>query len=639
MIPSDILAAFLTDGTAPSIKSRLVSRGEFVQACGGRTGHVIGYSEMAQFNRTRLLETVRRVLESGIAGSLDTVRGQQASISFVAERETIVLSSESNEFDDQEVVDLLILHPDGDLRKKIYDQITQDLGPTGPDTRYWTPIIRKGSLSDQDVIDFLLEIETSVPVVFSKLQSMILSNGDVLNRIVPEELRYYEKLCGPVPLNADPEDYIGNTVSSHRRSIVKGEFARGMDLCFVGYLRDDLAPSAYLGEEDEAATWGMLENACRSNDPFTALGALDVSLAQIKSDQRLIEISETLVRRLSAGELISSSGLNVYDYMPAVIGLVTDKLHFIEGVAEQPSFWRRLCAWTHAGLFVRLLDSMSFDPAELSNRCNSLLTQEGMLNEFVDLRTNPVWVRDGMMPRTLRCEVIGRLHAVKERHKRAGVEVPAEEAIEDAIEELRKTGRDVGIRLPGPLEGHFRPLDLPGDHSLPNEEAVYFQDRFDSDLKGDVWWRIALASQILVLDTDLLKQMRLIVAELEISGDAEIRRNQLSNLANLSLVAVAHRDRLLADAVAGCCIDFARGHSAKVEVLETIIIILMASAAIEDADESVTWLENELLRFVRLLPRGEPCHKARSYVRQLRKYSPLPLGSLAKVDAFATLGV
>lgn len=407
----------------------------------------------------------------------------------------------------------------------------------------------------------------------------------------------------------------------------------------VSYLRDDLGPSTLLSEETSDAVWDALQEIGSGIDPFTVMGILDIALHRAEGDSRYSERAIEAIERLSAQEFINDAGVNIYDYMPAVISMVTEQLHYIEGVADQPAYWRRLCAWTHAGLLIRLMNNMSLDANALTEWCQSFQSQAGVIKDLADLRSDPVWPRDGMTPRTLRGEIIGRLQGIKARYETAGREIPAGVTIDSAISNLISQDAGLTAWMPGPLEGHRTPSSYPRGREYPDKDVAMLREHLSPDLTTVVWWRLAIVSQVFVLKQEHLEDILDHLQETEFGDTVELRRRAYANLANVCLIAAAHRNHKLADAVANRCVAATSKVVDPEEVLELLSVLLIASAAIEKASDYSDWLENAVFRFVSALPKGNLCQTVHDDIQMLRKFVPLPYGALAPVEALARLGV
>ena len=58
-----------------------------------------------------------------------------------------------------------------------------------------------------------------------------------LDDLLPPARSYWERFCGPVPSNEDPEYYFTEELIPYRRTLIESDLARGLEICCLGALR------------------------------------------------------------------------------------------------------------------------------------------------------------------------------------------------------------------------------------------------------------------------------------------------------------------------------------------------------------------------------------------------------------------
>jgi hypothetical protein len=118
-----------------------------------------------------------------------------------------------------------------------------------------------------------------------------------------------------------------------------------------------------------------------------------------------------------------------------------------------------------------------------------------------------------------------------------------EEIIDAAIRNLTSEGAPLGWAMPGPLDGHARPL-MRVDQSLPED----LLQEMSTDASGSISSRMAYFSQLFDLGEKILAQACQTIGT-SIAGVAEAdKRPDL--LLDIGIIAAAHRSKDLARSIA-----------------------------------------------------------------------------------------
>ena len=142
-------------------------------------------------------------------------------------------------------------------------------------------------------------------------------------------------------------------------------------------------------------------------------------------------------------------------------------LRRIDGMMMQPPYWHRLCAFTQAGLLIRLMDDLTFDPSEMTQSLESTRLVSDGLADILALRSEPTWRLGHLTREDLQAVVIGRLKMLESHEEMEGRQFPHSEILNRRIETFMAEG--ISPFSPGPLEGGVRPIDRQSERTLPDK--------------------------------------------------------------------------------------------------------------------------------------------------------------------------
>ena len=157
--------------------------------------------------------------------------------------------------------------------------------------------------------------------------------------------------------------------------------------------------------------WNAVEHLQRLPDPFTLLGLVEIALARRATKPEFEVVASDLIEKLCGEKLNRGDGSDVYDLFPALVQLSLYHLRRIDGMMMQPPYWHRLCAFTHAGLLIRLMDGLTFDPLEMTQWLESTRLVSDGLADILALRSEPTWHFGHLTRDHIQAEILSRLKA------------------------------------------------------------------------------------------------------------------------------------------------------------------------------------------------------------------------------------
>ncbi len=441
---TELMAEYLCNHQPHQIRSRLLKDSGFISSYNLRSNAVVTIGGKIHVNQNEMLPAVRHALEHKGSAPLSDVDGKKHFVRL--DQGHIHFESSSKELEAR-LDDFLILSPNREVRTKKLKQLIDTLGPMAPDFSDHISEAEKGGLSYDQVYELLYEFSCGVAALQSHAKSAFNSQQATLENLVPSSLAYYDYFCGPNPGNLDPEEYFGSVLPSYRKALIQRSIEDGLDVCLQGVLRDDLMPGVWTRGYSDDELWDSLEVCDPFRDPFALLGALDIALWRQK-DERYGSFAEKAVIMLVKDEFPRPDGIDVYELLPMLAGLILNRINVIEGGALRPPYWKRMCAWMQSGFLIRQTQNLSLDLESLKNWVSTNMAQAGSFACLLDLQHEPMFQATEMSQSSFRKEILGRLYIARNRHKEDGRDIPKSDDIDDAISKnLTVTGELINVNI------------------------------------------------------------------------------------------------------------------------------------------------------------------------------------------------
>ena len=483
-------------------------------------------------------------------------------------------------------------------------KVVELLGATAGDFRQFILDLELRTATDEEIDQIANELANGVKTSQDRLYHKIANNKPIdLDEIVPSDLAYFDKFVGHHRTELDVDQYIHEVVIPYRRELLNLDFASSLEIACLGFLRDDLAPGAWMSDVGNDELWDALERFNCTGSPIALLGALDITLHR-QDDQRFREFATNAVKKLVDESFGRSDGFDTYSAFAAAMELVLNRINTLDSGSVQPGYWRRMGAWMQAGLFVGHLARCQPRPSSdrLQEFANQNRTIGGWLALCVDARHDALVLATRTVGGLLHAYVIERLLEVRWRHEELGHRVPELDCVDPSRWRSRGNPDESTLGLPGPLDGHRVPTE-----PLPREWSDAITRDLGPGTEGFPWNKLATLSQLHVLGEEHLEACRATVRQLGGANGCEMGvRNALRGMGYASYVASACRDASLADAI-GDAITGIATRTAEPEHLRAMLGSLIQSAAAhhdELGDDSAwaDWLEDKLVQVAERLP-------------------------------------
>lgn len=624
-IPPVLIARHLCDLLPSQVQTRVLGDRVFVSQYGRLSRSVVTVGRSVSIDQQDLFAGARHVLAGESYQSLKDISGRPLLVT--SNQDSVALKEMGQS--DQDILaslpDLIVLSPTREQRTRGLKRMIESFGPTARDFSALQIAAEDRELTNEEVADLLDERSTGFAAQRARIVMAHEGNQINVNDIVPDSLRYYEQFCGPDPAALLPEEYLTGALPKYRRLLLQGDVVRGLEICLLGALRDDLMPGAWTSDISDDDMWYALEAIDARANPFMALGLLDIAITRPHDNRYKTLASETMIE-LGKEKLLRPDGVDTYEILPLFAELVLERINMLEGGALRNPFWKRLCAWMHAGLLVQSTLNISIDLDALRRWVRENRVMAGTYAQMVDLHREPMY-RAGEFTRSfLREEIIGRLVALRARHQAAGLLVPGSEDIDAAMARLTREGSPLGWAMPGPLDGHIRPAGR--SRSLSGVDIAYVIQELSKDPSGPIWSKLAYFSQCFDLGEEVLAR----ACEVSVTAGEKERSTRLFDM---GVIAAAHRNKDLAHSIAATAIKRAPLASNANAAMSILQIILLASATFENEKEWSSWTRDQLVRLAYNLPAGEASETLRDHLAEIKTVLPISSAITSSAEAIA----
>lgn len=547
--------------------------------------------------------------------TVSSIAGDQILVRFDAEIGSLVFEWQQDEVRHRRhISELSILSSDPHVRLTTLRAMLNQVGPTATTLPSLGAELESRVPTQDELKALFQEIGNGLAAIQATLlHKLALGQPIGATDVLPHDLSYFEKFASPVPETPHWESYMIEILVPYRKALLERDLSRGLEICCLGALRDDLCPGQWIGHIDDDVVWDVLCRLEPERTPNYLLAALDIALYR-QEDERFREFAEHAISKLSDDEFRVDDNADIYHLLCILAEFALNRVNLIEKVATQPGFWRGMCAWMQVEFVVRglLKDPGSIAVDSLGEWCRSNMSLSGRYAELVDGREEPMYLSSWhMSPQALRCEVLGRLVALRSRHASEGRDTPHSQKIDQAIERAEERGDLLRCFIPGPLEGQRKVIQAPPDELV----RTLHEDR-PKVADPASWNPILNASHIYKVGEAQLVLAREAVQEREELIPQDDYSNCLNSLELASVVARVNRDEQLANAIADFITYIAGSISDENAICLILQIYLQAAAAFAEKDAWFDWLEEKLEILAACLP-GPPNQALQILIEQL----------------------
>lgn len=411
--------------------------------------------------------------------------------------------------------------------------------------------------------------------------------------LVPPSADYWDRLCGPVSKGSEPDVWIRDCLVPYRRHLLETDVVRGLDVCCLGAVHDDLMPGAWLEGLQNDAVWKALRSIELVGNPIVLLGALDVAMYRL-GDKRFLTFAKGAVATLLDDFMGMQEDCDFFDLFQALYQFELNRLATTEEGAGKPGYWRRMGAWMQAGVVVRAFVGNNVAPRveEFKKDLIEQLQPQGILRNLADAWAEPWSVFESIGDMNLRSRVLGQLDLLKSRHEGAGRVVPLAQEVEEKLvtqggrgDRWRYTrSRVLRVRLPvGPI---------------PSEAVDGLARSFPNEPLATISLLVSLSSSF-ILDDKILGKVIELVEGLDVKDDTSS-----TILLCASVIAAVSGMTGIADRIGEVICRWASKDVVREDVGWMIGLLLQTAASHREMEDCLGWFGQRLEDLAWALPKA-----------------------------------
>jgi len=437
--------------------------------------------------------------------------------------------------------------------------------------------------------------EAFVRIFQEKLERRQGELGEV--DILPEDARHWQNSAPHPRTSTNLDAFLADELTEARRMSIENDPIRGFAISSLSFCAPKLVPSAWLSEKSDDTLVAMIESVAGFDDPFALIGSFELCVALHDRDPRYAGLGDQLLDRLFSDMewLRRAAGVWATAFLLATAALTRSHV-----TRDQPPFWRRLAAASHASLVVRACGVHHVDAKGLLLWGVRQRGAEYQLSILRDMRIEPRWRPEWADPGILVAHIFGRAYGALSRMPEERAPKSWRERVERGRAWIDEHKLGIFTMFPAVLEG-ARPATPPKLAALDPTLASLLQ-RFMDDPTLDHLLPAGRAAQALGAPSEIAPALLKIanaIRDGEESLDDPRVHSALSMCAHLACLV---EDAVLADAVVQACISKTSTIAKPQTVHEALFCVVEASNANPDRAAGQMLLVQGCEALARILP-------------------------------------
>lgn len=460
MSNSDSIHAYIVSQTLnlfPSlVRAELLSDTKLCKRLGLQTDATISFGDKDYaFSRSALFKAIRSVFDN-IEEELflEDINNNVWSLrNLPGERSTFSLTSGDVQIVNDSFWPLL---GNIDRRLSIFETVAKNRRLSKEDIECRRLALSVEVVSDDEVSDLLFDLDLSPIHIKKLLKKEFQGPSNSASTLVPNDIRYYERLVGKYRGSTNIEEFCNNEFKQY----FDGRIENGVtDNELLICMHKSISRVVSTGLVDEASYQSLTKRAIETCHPILLVSCLEIGV--LKFANSLDTTLKDLFECMSSVKTLEN--LRLFCSMTVFVDGELARLQIFRGM---PPFYRRLASLAQSALIVEvaLKENVAFDKVE-----QWAAQQRGLYfycQSFIDLIEEPRWLPTYLTVEQFINELYGRVNI-------ACQEAAKTEAIKCLQEELMSGSKlNMNCFLPGPLEGNSIPAEVPSEISNLLAEQV-----------------------------------------------------------------------------------------------------------------------------------------------------------------------
>ena len=399
--------------------------------------------------------------------------------------------------------------------------------------------------------------------------------------LVPSDIRYFERLVGELNSQTDLRGFVAATAIPLIRDLIQREPFGGLKRAFLLSSNASIVQAIALDRlprDDVLRFYKWLEE---NGDRISQLGGIECALAHLDSFPELETSVVKMVQSFLADNPENDEGR--FKLLCSLIVMVEGVLAQIGIARRRPPFWRRLATIAHASVIEREVIATRTPPSTFHKWAVQAVGQLYYLQSFIDLRSEPRWHPDFVLPDQLKAECIGRIagaaHANAAKIQSAELKALL---LEQSSGSIKSQLSFPFAFLPGPLEGGVEPIaEMPTEIEAELRAGLEAEEltpkSFASLVNSALIFRIG--PQLAQFAAEALRRVKYQLQQ------ARAQNETFSLLNGLATVAAVTRSSELAEEVRILVRVFRRRPDVDIAPEDAMRIAMVAAAAYSDKSQ------------------------------------------------------
>jgi hypothetical protein len=529
----------------------------------------------ASFRRSRLLAAIRQVLAgAALETTVESEDGLLWQVSFSSAVGVVVRHGTA----EVSLPECACLSPQAELRSEWFESETRRFRVTGARIAKWRTVLAARPLND-DELDELLEEFRLTPAHFRASVRDRLSGGSFSAAdLVPSDLVYFERLVGEPSEATDVRAFISGTVGAHVRGLVDANPSEGLKAAFLLASHTGLAEVVDLTGLPSEEVAGAFEWLATHGSRISQVGAIECGLRVLPQWPTIAPSVAAMVRTIAGDNPEEPSGR---------LGLLSSLVTLVEGEfarrgigRERPPFWRRLASTAHASILEREVVGAAMPVDKVAEWASGAGWSLYYTQSLIDLRLEPRWFPQFILPSQLKAWFVGRIAAAAERYRENVVDEEVKLLLWGSeASSVKSQSASLLALLPGPLEGGIEAAD----EIAPELEANIRSNLQSEELSPESFSGLVNSSLIFRVGPKLsemaaegLRRVGYQLRRVNASGDPSVV------LMGLAMVSAVTRSKALADGVRILARLVRRNRPSTLSPQIMAQIAMVGAAAIQD---------------------------------------------------------
>ncbi len=620
-----------------ALSSRFDENDEFVKQCNLSLDYYMQIGGLPEVSRSCIYNAVREVFKTGESVQITAREEEQITVSLVEDHIEIKCDQQNTERKPQVIPSFMFLHPDCAVRILALDNLLEQIGPTLPDYELWRTRLENDALSDSELSTYFDELSSSQPAVMDTVLRHLQHGLRDPSYLVPFDIAYYERLCGKAPGNLGKQDFISKELLPYFSDLLKMNLKKGLALILPSGIHSSVMVRPLLTNISDDILWDAIEGLCELSDPISLLSIFDLSLERATRDERFRGLAVSLLNRMFADKLPRTDNLDIYSLFPILLDFVQTQLRLVPGMSDQPDYWRRLCAWSHCGQLIRLLDGWKIELDFWRTWLQDSVDMKHRIIPFIDGVESPFsW---GLMATRLHLPsfVAGQIESLLPSHREKNISsIDLRTKLQGKSRNLLASGHGLFAMFPGPLE-----LDV-DVHALKHrqkltEEMVDLGEKLSTQVDGKfntyILSHLSIVGLALPIPSEPLDKIVSFLSQRSLPQEDKEFGEFSGKLCEIAILAAICRNRALAEAVLSKCLEASSGKLKADEVWYLLLAGLAASGYLKDQSEAYLRFGSYLKDFVFMLQSRREVAEVGIFVEILKNLLPLEMWYFSEAEA------